>query len=103
MIRKFLDLSTAHLTPATRDLIWSGWPCAPITTWLSDPPHDPASCFVHVPDDLDDPDEHPENIPDDLMTCLRFARSLDCDRILFDRDGPTTDALPVHEDEAADT
>jgi hypothetical protein len=90
-VRSYLDLSASHLTEATADRIWSGKD-APVTVWPDPHPHDAASCFVYVPSAEFGP---VENCPPDLARCLDLARSLGCDRILFDRDGPKHEALPI--------
>ncbi|MER5889696.1 hypothetical protein ABT160_38215 [Streptomyces sp. NPDC001941] len=81
-VRAFLDLSTAHLSPAThawlaapqRDCIWptdNGW-------------------FMWVP--TQDEDQHGQETqdgsgwPDDLLLLARLAREHHCSYILLDRD-----------------
>lgn len=85
-VQKYLDLSTAHLTTATRTVLDAA---APITTF----PHPEGyGWFVHVPE--------PEHMPPqpDLCACLQEARALGCGYILFDADADTMDGLATYED-----
>ena len=86
-VRRFLDLSTAHLTPATREYLERN--NASPTTY----PHPHGyGWFIHVPED---PalDPEPDEIPADLQTALALARTLDCDYLLFDRDALVIETL----------
>lgn len=108
-VRRFLDLSTAHLHPDTRDSLDS----LPVPSY----PHpDACAYFVWVPPIVDGHDhfddwEHEDRCAyPDLMAALRFARDQRCDYVLFDADAPACDGLPVYdhggeliEDEDEDT
>jgi len=99
-VRKFLDLSTGHLTPASRDLLENH--CGPSTVY--DHP-DGYGWLLHVPT-LDEEDgtegEAMQDCPDDLRACIAKARECGCDYILFDADGPDCPGLECYDDEARD-
>lgn len=91
-IRKFLDLSTAHLTQATRDIL-DDKHRRPSPTY----PHPEGyGWFVWVPTDSLDT---LVDCPDDLKACYLAARKRHCDYILFDCDAPEVDFLPTYPDE----
>ena len=94
-IRRFLDLSTGHLQasdrlflelsadPGKRDGIAAmagtyGW-------------------FVYAQED-----RCCEGISDVLWSIFQRARTLGCDYVLFDADGPELEGLPTFEEEAED-
>ncbi len=85
-IRKFLTLSTGHVTAETAtklDLYPAAWGIygGPLE----------AGWFIWAP-------EHDiEGAPEDLMRVLRFARAHDCPYVLFDRDGDVIPDLPTWE------
>ena len=92
-VRKILDISTAHVSEATSWYLeeWAinGKGLAIVYEkgeygWL-----------VHVPGEPSH--EVEDTFPADLRACMEHARSLDCDWIMFDRDGITIDALPSYE------
>ena len=89
MIRKFLDLSTAHLKPDTLAML-SGrsletLPFAGGATSYG--------WFAYAHDE--NAGEGDDAIPDDLFACMQHARSLGCDYLHFDCDGEEVDGLPV--------
>lgn len=105
-VRKFLDLSTAHLLPKTFD---------------TEAPRDPANYpgiishewgeygwWVWVPDDVDayfaeesigimpsGMSRTVDSVPEKMAAVLRYARAHGCDYILFDRDAAVNPDLPV--------
>lgn len=87
-VRKFLDLSTGHLTPATRNRLDStellGWPVAGGRTAYG------YFIYAHEEDD--------EEIPDDVWECCQKARELDCEYLLFDADAAEVEGLPTYDD-----
>lgn len=90
-VRRFLDLSTAHLSPKTRD------------HWTLNPDAVPApggvtryGFFVWSGMEGDEPDD---DALAEVTACQRFARSLGCDFILFDADADTVEGLEVFDDE----
>ena len=92
-IRKFLDLSTAHLGEIDRILLDTaaepGCVVGPLTMkyeygWFMWASSDPPSC--------DDTTLTPA-----LRAISVYARLHDCDYVLFDADGPVNDDLPVFE------
>lgn len=89
MIRKFLDLSTAHLSPATmkmlNGLLSHQLPFAGgVTThgW-----------FAYAHDE--NCGEGEDRIPDEMYACMEHARRLGCDYLLFDCDSEVIEGLPV--------
>ena len=94
-IRRFLDLSTAHLQPADRLFLeFSANPgslsgvAAMAGTY---------GWFVYAHDD-----RCCEGISDALWAIFERARAVGCDYVLFDADAPVLEDLPVFEDEAED-
>ena len=83
-IRNFLDLSTGHLKPETRDLM------------LNDPGYPGVSManeygwFCYICEDNPVWDQ-------DMKDCMAKARELGCLYILFDRDADLLDDLPYYE------
>jgi len=98
MVRKFLDLSTAHLTPRDADYLegaaaeWEviarGGGSASITCGRL-----PFGFFVHASD------EPCEDVPDNIRRVMARARELDCDYILFDQDAEPCEGLPLFDAE----
>lgn len=95
MIRRFLDASTANLTPQTCQRITDGK--------LGTAYQHPEGCglFLHVPD--------AETLahldwPEDLRGVLSYAAEWGCDYVCFDRDAEKVERLPDYSDqwEAAD-
>lgn len=91
MIRKFLDVSTIHLRPATLDRINS-------TAFPIHLPfyggHTPDGFFAYVDDTVIGPSG--DRIPPDIWKVMVHARSLGCEYVMFDADGPEIDALPQY-------
>lgn len=86
-LRLFFDCSTAHLSPASRrdlEARAAGGEELVAST--------PFGWFVWV-------DDHSRSdLPDDLAAIMATARRLGAEYILFDRDAPQNNALPVFED-----
>lgn len=90
MIRRFLDLSTAHVSEETG-------------SWLDRQTLPDLATYPHVHEMVGtgwfvwaDPDPSPETqVPDDLRALFTYARSQNCDYILLDRDAETLDELPT--------
>lgn len=86
-LRLFFDCSTAHLSPVTRayldKLASQGGEMIAIT---------PYGWFLWV--DTGPRDDH----PDDLRQIMDRAGELDAEYILFDRDAPESETLPLFED-----
>jgi hypothetical protein len=90
-VRKFLDISTAHLRPSTRAAV------ANQPTGLTVHPHpDGYGWFVYVSEDEPEPGDAAIEF-EDLAACIDRARALDCDYILFDCDAELDDTLPTYE------
>jgi hypothetical protein len=91
-VRKFLDISTLHLTAETRARFDDG---AFIAQTYPHP--DGLGWLMYVADpESEDPDLP---WPDDLKACLERARKLDCDYILLDCDAETDPELHQYPDE----
>lgn len=84
MVRKFLDLSTAHLPHDVFSAICDG---TVLVTNLLSGPH---GIMFHVPDERD---ERPET-PPALAHLYAVARRLRADYLHFDGDAPIADDLP---------
>lgn len=86
-IRKFLDLSTAHLPKEIMETL----PHLPgVVAHATD-----YGAFLWVPND---PVEGLVALPPHVVLGLQvYARSLDCDYVLLDADGPIDDHLPTWE------
>lgn len=92
-VRKFLDISTGHLRPSTRDAIDAG-----AFSITAHPHPDGYGWFIYVPTDPAHFEEVEAMPPNDLRRVLDYARAQDCDYVLFDRDaGPIAD-LPWYGD-----
>ncbi|WPE19911.1 hypothetical protein [Shinella zoogloeoides] len=109
-VRKFLDLSTAHLSPAARAWLSEGSTLnhaanyhglaggaamsalgATLTGW-----------FMHAPN-LPDCGRTLYGIPEDLFPVIRHARAKGCDYICFDADAEILPELPVLDEDSAAT
>ena len=84
-LNSYFDLSTAHLTRTTMNLLDSGAHGFLFTV----APYD-FGVFVGVPDELD-----LATTPKDLLQVMRYAKMLGCAVIRFDADGDTHDELPA--------
>jgi hypothetical protein len=87
-IRRLLNLSTAHLpehlgTQGGLDTIPG------IVAHATD-----RGFLLWIPDDPDEFAEATDPVPDVVLTIQRYARSLDCDYVLFDADAQQVDGLP---------
>lgn len=89
LLRTFLDLSTSHLPqPVLIALMQDD----KVTLYE----HHDYGFFIHVYGDEED-DPFPEWYPPELITVVRYARTLNADYICFDRDGMVDPHLPVWE------
>lgn len=89
-VRRFLDLSTAHLSPVTRR-IWDMAYGRP--GWLTPTGHG----FWVWAGDASDPDTD-NDLPEEAVACRKFARSLGCDYLLFDCDASEIEGLATYDD-----
>lgn len=104
-VRKFLDLATCHLPES----IMNG-PIGPLNTiegviayehgeygyllWVPDDPQEHADDY---PNPADEDVCSDEGVPAEVLAVQLYARSLDCDYVLFDRDADAIEALPTWE------
>jgi hypothetical protein len=89
-----LDLSTAHLSSVTRELMDNDATDA-ILFKMGD-----YGWFVHVPSKSDGIDVG-EHCPRDLAACIHFAQEHGADWIMFDTDAKVVPGLPDYEDAIA--
>jgi hypothetical protein len=76
-LRRFLDLSTAHITPST-----CAAACARAVPWANTTPTSHGFIvYAH--------DERASDGFDDLWAVLQFARAQGCDYVMFDADAST--------------
>lgn len=94
-VRKFLDLSTGHLSPRDRDrlteILADKPPYGSTTSMMGD-----RGWLIYVSDEPNP--EHWSGIPA-LVRIIARARELDCDYVLLDADGPFDDTLPLFMEE----
>lgn len=102
-VRTYLDLSTAHLKPATR-----AWLNA--IDWANEGPSGGAhawgwNIYAHDDNTCDDVGKTPRpegtppgEYPPDLWACFEKARELGCTRVHFDCDASLSDELPCYDD-----
>lgn len=89
-VRKFLDASTAHLPQNICELLDS-------YDGVIAYEHGEYGWLLWVPDDVDEHATDYLDIPDEVLVVQRFARNLDCDYVLLDRDADRVDGLPTWE------
>ena len=94
-IRRFLDLSTAHLQPADR--LFLEFSATPGSLGGLAAMAGTYGWFVYAHDE-----RCCDSISDVLWAIFEQARALGCDYVLFDADGPVLEGLPVFEDAAED-
>ena len=88
-VRRILDISTAHVSGRTAELIR----CERLHAFAVIFEKGDYGWLVYVPSEPGNED-HPD-FPADLKAVMVFARKLDCDWIMFDRDGVILDELPA--------
>ncbi len=102
MKKSYLDLSTAHLSRDTRNLLdrydgvnnWQalGWPAITLASYEY-------GWFVTVPPvELPDVAYQMESMPADLRCCLLEASVQGCDLVRFDADGHIDGDLPYYQE-----
>jgi hypothetical protein len=97
MIRKMLDISTAHLPFRFFDP-------ADSSAWNNVPLHHETGygVMVWVPDDPTDinnlgSEEGDDAVPPEIVALWRYARERGCDYIMLDEDGDVLNDLPTWE------
>jgi len=95
MIRKFLDVSSGHLSEET----WAWLDAQLAENTLRDPQHGAAAqiaggptrygWFVFAPEDA------PDDFPADLLAVLKTARAQGAEYVLFDCDAVPDQDLPI--------
>ena len=96
-VRKFLDISTAHITENTAgmldDSVHQFLGTAPFIAY----PLGDAGWLVYVPSE-DSPNTNTlAEFHPDLLACMEYARQHNCDYIMFDQDGTVIDDLPAYD------
>jgi hypothetical protein len=93
-VRKFLDLSTAHLTAKTRHMLDTKverFCCY----------HGEYGWFIWVPTEPEIPEydeEVGDGYPADLIAAFHLARKMDCEYVMFDMDAEASDDLQTYDD-----
>lgn len=103
-IRKFLDISTAHVSPAARQwLEANAWASAAHSPGMVEPERVAAfvTGWIMFAPEIEHIAE--SGIDNDLIVPCMFARGLGCDYICFDADAETLAELPVYEEEEGTT
>lgn len=89
-VRKFLDISTAHLKPQTMELI--NQYLMSDNTLIGH-----YGAMVHVPSE---PDRNPNHAAcPEILPILEMARTMDCDYVFFDADADIIEGLPDFSEE----
>ncbi|MFC6282181.1 MULTISPECIES: DUF5983 family protein [Polaromonas] len=88
-----LDVSTAHLSPETRQRLET-FDVEGVLYY----PKGPWGWFVNVPD-REDGLVVGDEVPKDLKACIQFAQTLEKEWIMFDCDGTIMEDLPKFDDE----
>ncbi len=89
-----MELSTAHITPATSELL-DEHQIYTISYFTRKEGYFISTMYID-PDDLDD-------CPDDLKQCIKYAQENECTWLLLDRDvDPMPEDLPVYDWETND-
>lgn len=88
-LRNFMDLSTAHLSLATRGLMEKVSGEFALNHWIAATPY---GWFTYC-----DEENAEDSIPKDLFECMTYARKHGADYILFDRDADALTDLPTFE------
>lgn len=94
---KMLDVSTAHLSPKTRQRLET-FDVNGVLFY----PKGPWGWFVSVPT-LADALIVGDEVPSDLKTCIEFAQTLEKEWIMFDCDGSIVQELPTFDDDEVHT
>lgn len=89
LVRKFLDMSTAHLSQELLDMLEQS-PDGDCPMSASPTPH---GYFVWVNEDLQEAVAN--GVPMDMAIIFRAAQQMGCDYILFDGDARECDYLPI--------
>ena len=89
-IRKFLDLSTAHLTTRDCDYLEDSVVSARTSTVCMSYEH---GFFVYASEEPGD------DVSDNIKRAMAKARELDCDYLLFDQDAEPCEGLPLFDAE----
>lgn len=91
-IYKYLDLSTAHITPETDRFLdrESQWQLSEVIVYNKE-----RGYFVHVPKDLEKLKQM--DIPKDLKACLRVAQKHGCNWLVLDGDAEIVEGLKTYE------
>lgn len=97
-ITKMLTLSTSHITKETATLLSEA--CMyrkeiSLVFYQKRWYNDYSGWFIYIPEELETYPEDYQDIPDDLMQILLFAKHNDCTWICLDCDGEEVDCLEV--------
>ena len=94
--RKFLDLSTAHLSPAARDILDAQGDIDGVPVLSVDPHGGPAGEYGWwLWAGTERKDKIMRDVPGELIRVMDYAVANGCDWICFDRDGDEHSDLPT--------
>lgn len=100
MIRQFLTLSSSHLTAGTQ--AWLRQEGLKTARLNSCPEQWPAFMMGSMPHGwfcwtgMEEDHDNLLALPNDLQTCIRYAKSRQCECILFDEEGTILEGLEIH-------
>ncbi|WP_036048695.1 hypothetical protein [Bradyrhizobium sp. Tv2a-2] len=90
-LQSFMDLSTAHLKPSTREWLDSLDGQDNLSHWVAQTPY---GWFLYCDEENGD-----NSFPDDLFACFTYARENGAAYILFDGAADAVADLPTYEDD----
>ena len=90
-ITKMLTLSTIHITKETAEKL--NYELNNNVMYLVVYAKEDCGWYVYIPEELTLYPEDYEDVPDDLMKLLLFARDMDCGILCLDCDGEVLDYL----------
>jgi hypothetical protein len=89
-VKAFMDLSTAHISPSTREWLTRAAGPGNFSNWVASTPY---GWFTYCTEDDDDND-----VPADLRACMEYAKQHGAFYILFDCDAQEVDDLHTFAD-----
>jgi hypothetical protein len=91
-IIRVLDASTSHLPEQVCEDL-NGWDG--VIAYAVSNSDDQYGWLLHVPQDPVAKADDSDGFPSEVLTLQRFARGLDCDYVLLDRDAEQVEGLPT--------
>lgn len=90
-IYKYLDISTAHISEKTNDILSKNVNNGSYPLIILDTEY---GYFINVPYNLD---ELERELPNDVISCLGFAQKHDCRWLMLDCDAEVIDELETYD------